>query len=123
MTSRVVDREHYARATKYNRSILEAMAAQPGQMGVTARLGLATIGTDEWTADEIERGTTDAEIVIATIERAASLVIARIVGLGPVGQEACIAAVASTIRRGLGQFEAMSADQLDAALVKTHPRQ
>lgn len=123
MTGHFVDREHHARAMERNRAILEQMAAQPGQMGVTARLGLATIASDDWADDEIERGTTEAQIVIASIERAASLVIARIAGMNAAGRETCLGALFGTIQRGFDQFDAMSAEELDAASVKTNPRQ
>ena len=63
MTARIVDREHHARLMHTNRLTLEEMAQQPGQIGVTARLGLATLGSDEWTADEVERGTPDEQII------------------------------------------------------------
>lgn len=123
MTGRIVDREHHARIMDTNRRTLEDMAKLPGQTGVTARLGLATLGSDAWTADEVERGTPDAQIVIASIERAASMVCARAAGLSAEGRETCIETLVSTLRRGFALLDALPPERRSAASVATHPRQ
>lgn len=123
MTGRIVDREHHNRLMETNRLTLEDMAQQPGQTGVTARLGLATIGSDSWTADEVERGTPDEQIIVASIERAASMVCARAARLTKEGREVCIGILIDTLRRGFATLDALPAEKREAASVATHPRQ
>lgn len=123
MTTRIVDRAQLARLMEKNRVTLERLAKEPGQAGVSARFGLATFGSDAWAVDEVDRGTPDTEIVVAVIERAASMVIARSVGLPPLSREACIAVLCSTIRRGLEQFDEMPAERLAEFSAEIHPLQ
>ncbi|MEN5084301.1 hypothetical protein ABE438_17610 [Bosea sp. TWI1241] len=123
MNAKIVDREQLASVMAQNRAMLEHRAGMPGQVGVSARLGLATFGADQWTADEVERGTADAHIVVAAIERAASIVSARTAGLTAEAREACIELLVDTVRRGHALIDALPADTRRAVEITTHAKQ
>jgi hypothetical protein len=118
--TRVIDPEEMASKLSVTRAALGDMAQLPGLPGVTARLGLATMGSDKWLAAEVARGTPYWQIVSASIDKAAAVVIARTAPMSPESRAKVIEILLGQISRGLANIDGMTPEQRAASSIRTH---
>lgn len=70
----IVDREDMERKLAASRARLLARAEDRGTAGLRARVALATAPLDDWYADEIGRGSNQAEISTALVSRLGEII-------------------------------------------------
>lgn len=125
-----VNREELAARQAAARAQLEQLSAAPGLQGVMARLGAATLGLDDWTVGEMERGTPNNMIVAAAAQRAASMLATHLVNLSPADpaerlrfRDAARWMFEQTLDQIITDLETATQAQRAALSVTLHPQQ
>ncbi|MBN9459018.1 MAG: hypothetical protein J0I54_20490 [Bosea sp.] len=129
----IVDREDMERKLAPSRAALASRASAPGAAGLRARVGLATTALDDWYADEIARGSSQAEISTALVSRLGEIVgvtLASFRAESPKGLEHVAAVRASlvelleiSINKTLAAIDAMSTEELAQHSYAIHQEQ